>query len=118
MARLARRAGARFTRRNERLSVNGLRPLNPRFRELLVDLDEQTIEAGLVCGFGAGDQHVLRVGGTQEPPAVARADTYAVGRIDPGAVSRQSLTNLLDDCKLAAFVDLEAHFGRGRRLWH
>jgi uncharacterized protein (UPF0264 family) len=83
-----------------------------------VDLGDEAVEAGLVLRLGAGDQHVLRVRGAQQPPAVVGADADAVGRVDLGAVGGEALADFVDDRELARFVDLEAQLGRRDRLGH
>ena len=54
--------------------------------KLLVDLRHQPVEPFLAAGFGARDQHVLRVRCAQQPPAIGRADpraiAYSAGMID------------------------------------
>lgn len=91
---------------------------DPAFFQLVVDGFHQPIKAGLVAGFGAGHQDVLRVRSTEKPPTVFGLYADPVGRIDLGPLRGEPLGNFPDDLELAAFVDLETKLWRCDRDRH
>ena len=81
----------------------------PALRQLVVDLGEQPVEPGLVPGLGAGDEHVLRVRGAQQPPAIGGVHPGAVGAVDIGAIATAH-------GKSPAQVMLRWHLQQGRQV--
>lgn len=81
------------------------------FFQLLVDRRHQPIKPLLVLGLGSGDQHLLRVRCTQQPPSVGCVDANPVGCIDLGALGGEALGYLANDRELAALLYLKAHPG-------
>src|SRR5688572_873384 len=62
--------------------VHHLDALDPGLRQLVVDLRDESIESAFVLGFGSRDEHILRIRGTEEPPAVLSVDACAVRGVD------------------------------------
>src|SRR4030095_14449633 len=75
-------------------------PLYPGPGQLRVDLRDQPRQACFVVRFGAGDEHVLGVGGAQQPPAVGRGDARAIGAVDLGAMRFDAVEHFLDGLAL------------------
>ena len=73
----------------------GFGPPHSGFRQLRIELGDQPLERFLVCRFGSGDQHVLRIGCSQQPPAVGAVDPGTVSGIDPRAVACQTLEHFV-----------------------
>ena len=63
------------------------------------------VEPRLVLRLGARDQHVLGVGGAQQPPAVGRVDPRAVGAVDRrrrSPASRSSTSSTTGNLRLSS----------------
>ena len=69
---------------------------DPASLQLVVDRSHQPVEACLVPGFGAGDQHVLRIRRPEQPPSVGCLDPDSVGRIDLGALGGKLAKGTID----------------------
>ena len=65
--------------------------------------------------FGARDQHLLRVRGAQQPPAVRGLDPHPVDVDDVGAARRSRSRDLVDDREFARLVAGKAQLGRVER---
>src|SRR5687768_16084054 len=64
-------------------SMARLRPALQTARfELLVDLRYQAREPILAQALRAGDEHILGIRGTQQPPAVGSGHAHPVGTVD------------------------------------